>query len=89
MVLLFIFQDVLDRPPCLLIIPYFSRKSLGLTRAFPFDQLDLVDIALPLPLDLVLKLRLHHCVLRRAIPAKTSKEKMDRGDDHEQRDLPV
>jgi hypothetical protein len=52
-------------------------------RAFPFDQVDLVDILLALPLNLALKLRLRHCMLRGGIPAKIPKEKMDRGNDHE------
>jgi len=65
-----------------------ANKALRLP-AFPFDQLDFVDIILALPLDLALKLRLRHCMLGGKIPAKSSKGKMDRGNDHEQRDLPV
>ena len=63
-----------------------NADTLGAVRlrAFPLDQVDVVDILLALPLDLALKLRLRHCLLREGIPAKTSKEeKMDRGNDHE------
>ena len=52
-------------------------------RVFPFDHVDLVDILLALPLNLALKLRLRHWMLRGGIPAKIPKKKIDKGNDHE------
>jgi len=42
------------------------NKALRL-RAFPFNQVDIVDILLALPSILALKLRLRHCTLRGGI----------------------